>query len=94
VSVAAVVDGETYADSTYMNTLVDAINQGQSGVVNALIDGVVADGVTDNTAAMQVAIDRALDGSGPATAVAYIDLPAGDIAIDGPLDIPFVTGFE
>jgi hypothetical protein len=49
MSVAYVVDGETYADSTYMNTLVDAINNGKSGVGNLLDYDGVADSTTDNS---------------------------------------------
>lgn len=65
-----------------------------NGIVRAADDGVVADGVTDNRAAMQDSINRSLSGSNPALGVAYIDLPPGIIAIDGPLDIPFCAGFE
>ena len=61
----------------------------RAGVVLAADDGVVADGVTDNLSSLQDSIDRALDAGTPEFANAYIELPPGDIAIDGELDVPF-----
>jgi hypothetical protein len=64
MSVARVVDGETYADSTYMNTLVDAVNNGRAGVVNVL-DHPDADptGVADSFGAVsEMATDAMADG--------------------------------
>jgi hypothetical protein len=52
MSVPRVVDGETYADSTYMNLLVDAAN-GRGNVLT----GAAADGVTDDTDAILAFVD-------------------------------------
>lgn len=80
--------------SEYAAETAAVIGNLQSGVVNAANEGVIANGVTDNLTAMQNSINRSLSGTNPATGIAYIDLPPGDIAIDGSLDIPFCTGFE
>jgi hypothetical protein len=79
MSVARVVDGETYADSTYMNTLVDGINAATvaiehsgTGIYNVLDYEAAADGVTDDTAEIQAAIDDCSDAGG---GIVYV--PAG-----------------
>jgi hypothetical protein len=75
MSVAYVVDGETYADSTYMNTLVDAINNGTADVYNVLNYDAAGDGTTDDTDALAEAF-AAADGNG----VVY--LPPGTYLTD------------
>jgi hypothetical protein len=67
MTVARVVDGETYADSTYMNTLVDAINTNDvrfTGVYNPLDYGAAGDGTTDDTEAILACVADAETNNG------------------------------
>jgi hypothetical protein len=78
MSVARVVDGETYADSTYMNTLVDAINgKGTGGLFNVEAYGATNQGFTDSTAEITDAWEAAAEANG------ILYFPPGDWRYEG-----------
>jgi hypothetical protein len=99
MTVARVVDGETYADSTYMNTLVDAINgtpgsalgNTRVGTYNVRDYEATGDGVTDDTPFVQDAVDAAIAALDAGDIDhAFIDFVGGRFLLD-PVDGFFIS---
>jgi hypothetical protein len=78
MSVARVVDGETYADSTYMNTLVDAINVAGSGTVNVAGED-----------SIEAALAASVSGS---AAIKQLYFPAGTYDLDDIMEVSYRSG--
>jgi hypothetical protein len=79
-----VTTGAGASAATARAALARPIND-NSNVVYAVDYGVTADGVTDDRAALQAAIDVAIDPNTPSSRV--LQLPSGNILIDGTLTI-------
>ena len=71
------------------------LNNMREGVVYAADYGVGEnESAATNTTGLQNAINASLEGSNPAYGIAQVQLPPGDIHINGDLNIPFCAGFE
>ncbi len=91
-------NGSTYIRGPLVGLLNSTTNNPTSGVLDVKAYGAVGNGVVDDTAAIQAAIDAAMTTGTPVSTVRLgirpVYLPKGDYKITAPLNVVSVQGFR